>query len=172
MNKSIVVSEGLYAQLETLARPFVDKEPADVIRWLVNEVASKGEHQMMAPLAPPPHPFKPETAVVRVPRQRAVVVGMDGTAIHADTVPDLCAKVMDYLFAHGHGTKILGMSPYKTSTERYLFSKTPKHPNGNDFFSPISCHGLRVETHKSYQTAIKQLATFVAKCGVKLTYLG
>lgn len=92
--------------------------------------------------------------------------------MQVDTVPDLSAKVMDYLFAHGHGSKVLSLCPYKTSTKRYLYSKTPKHPNGNDFVKPISCHGLHVEAHKSYQTAIKQLAVLASKCGVRLTYVG
>ena len=78
-------------------------------------------------------------------------------------------QVMEYLHNHKHWDRVMAL-PYKTSSWRYLFSKTDKHPNGNDFFVPIKCHGLYVETHKNYQTAISQLAKFAAKCGVTLTY--
>ena len=35
MTKTVAIPDDLFAQLASLARPFLDKEPADVIRRLV-----------------------------------------------------------------------------------------------------------------------------------------
>ncbi len=79
---------------------------------------------------------------------------------------------MESLFARGHGSKILDLAPYSTSAKRYLFAKTPVHPNGNDFVVPVKCRSLYIETHKNYDQAIKQFARLSSKCDIKLTYKG
>lgn len=168
MTKTISIADDLYQRLASLARPFLDKEPADVIRRLVDQEA--GENDKGAQHGPVPD--LPSDLVRRAPRERGVVVDLDGTTIRADTVPDLCAQVMEYMFQNGHWDKVMRLAPYKTSAQRYLFSKTPKHPNGNKFFVSIQCHGLHVETHKNYRTSVTQLARFASKCGVSLTYKG
>ena len=173
MPKVITIPDELFGRLEALARPFIDKEPADVIRWLVEaESKSKSSQKATAPYTQVQPRIERVTIGARAPRERGVTIAMDGSPIHADTVPDLCAKVMNYLFAHKHGAMILSMSPYKTSQDRYLFSKATKHPSGKGFVTPIECHGVYVEAHKSYKTAIEQLARFASKCGVALTYKG
>ncbi len=169
MSQTIVVPDELYARLAALARPFQDKEPADVVRWLVE--SKEGG----APRAGAGQALTPQTLGVlegRAPRERGAVVDLDGVVIKALTVPDLCAQVMDFLHAKGHGKKLLELAPYATSSKRYLYAKSPVHPNGNEFFSSIKSHGLFVETHKNYKTAIGQLSQLAAKCGVKLSYKG
>ena len=170
MAQTITVPNDLYARLAALARPFQDKEPADVIRWLVES------KERDAPQAlPTTKPLVPSDAGIiedRIPRERGAVLDLDGVAIKAQTVPDLCTQVMDFLHIKGHGKKLMELAPYSTSSQRYLFAKSPVHPNGNDFFSPVKNHGLYVETHKNYKTAIGQLARLASKCGVKLTYRG
>lgn len=69
---------------------------------------------------------------------------LDGTRIQADSVPDLCRKVMEFMHARGHWKRVLELAPYKTSAQRYLFSRTPQHPNGNDFFVEIKCRDVYV----------------------------
>jgi hypothetical protein len=166
MATTIAIPEDLYERLAALARPFHDKEPADVIRRLLD-----GEEMKEGSIASPPRTVT-ERVVERAPRERGATVELDGTLIQADSVPDLCLQVMEYMHSHKHWDKVMGLAPYKTSARRYLFSKTDKHPSGKDFFVPVRCHGLYVETHKNYQTAISQLARFAAKCGVALTYKG
>lgn len=170
MPQTITIPDDLYALLGSLARPFQDKEPADVIRWLVE--SKTGTALPTAALS---------TATVftdhgeiegRAPRERGATIDLGGVAIKAHTVPDLCSQVVESLFARGHGGKILELAPYSTSTKRYLFAKTPVHPNGNDFFVPVKCRGLHIETHKNYKTAIEQLARLSSKCGIRLTYKG
>lgn len=168
MTKTIAVTDDLYQRLASLARPFLDKEPADVIRRLVDKEAGEDERAIPTP-ATTGHSAG---LTHRAPRERGAVVELDGTEIRADSVPDLCSQVMEYMHSHKHWDKVMSLAPYKTSAQRYLFSKTDKHPNGNDFFVPIKCHGLYVETHKNYQTAVSQLARFAAKCGVTLKYKG
>lgn len=170
MAQTIAVPNDLYARLAALARPFQDKEPADVIRWLVE--SKEGDVSRTLPTTLPVAPVDAGIVEGRAPRERGAVVDLDGVSIKAHTVPDLCTKVMDFLHAKGYGKKLLGFAPYSTSSQRYLFAKSPVHPNGNDFFSPVKNHGLYIETHKNYKTAIRQLARLASKCGVKLSYKG
>jgi len=166
MSKTIVVTDQLYERLAALARPFVDKDPADVIGWLI-KIRQESCAQTPSNVAQPAADISD-----RSPRERGAIVDLDGTTVRSDSVPDLCMKVMEYLHAHGHWGKVAGLAPYRTSTQRYFFSKTPKHPNGNDFFVSIKCHEMYVEVHKNYKTSIGQLARLAAKCGVTLTYKG
>lgn len=168
MSKPILLADDLYDRLGSLARPFVDKEPADVIRWLVD----KQLEESTPVLSPRTNAVIGIAVVERVPRERGAIVELDGTTIRADSVPDLCLKVMQYLHGKGHWSKILAMSPYKTSAKRYLFSKVPKHPNGNKFWVKIEYRELFIEGHKNYQAAVVQLAKLASKCGVVLTYKG
>ena len=170
MTRTITIPDDLYAHLGTLARPFQDKEAADVIRWLVESKAGstqQAEKTLATPVLSDPGEIKG-----RAPRERGAIVDLGGVAIKAHTVPDLCAQVMEFLYAKGHGKQLLELAPYSTSAQRYLFAKTPFHPNRNDFVSPIKCHGLYIETHKNYKTSIGQLARLSSKCGIKLTYKG
>jgi predicted CopG family antitoxin len=170
MARTITITDNLYSRLESLARPFVDKEAADVITWLVNKEAEKNVQ---------PRPKSTERSSInaaninaRTPRERGAIISLDGSTIHADSVPDLCSQVMEYLYSKGHWSQVLELSPYKTSSIRFLFSKTPKHPNGNDFFVPVKYRGLYMEAHKNYKTTLEQLSRFLRKCDVTMTYLG
>ena len=170
MPHTITIPDDLYARLGSLARPFQDKEAADVIRWLVEDKTGTALASTVLPT----------TAVItgpgkiegRAPRERGATIDLGGVIIKALTVPDLCSQVMESLFARGHGSKILELAPYSTSSKRYLFAKKPVHPNGNDFVVPVKCHSLYIETHKNYKTAIEQLARLSLKCGIGLTYKG
>jgi hypothetical protein len=167
--KTVSIADDLYELLAFLARPFLDKEPADVIRRLAEQAAAESEGCRIQIVAPD---LARDLVGRRAPRERGAIVDLDGTTIRADTVPDLCAQVMNYMFQEGHGDAVMRLAPYKTSAQRYLFAKTPRHPNGNEFFVPLKCHGLYVETHKNYKTSVTQLARFTSICGVSLTYKG
>ncbi len=169
MTKTITLSDDLYAQLAALARPFEDKEASDVIRRLI--AGEKAAQPVVAPTPALPTASQ-ESVEGRAPRERGAVIDLGGTKIKAHTVPDLCGQVFDYLYAKGHAKALADLTPYSTSAQRYLFAKTPFHPNGNDFVAPIKCHGFYVETHKNYKTSITQLARLSAKLGVTLTYKG
>ena len=169
MPRTITVSDELFARLESLARPFVDREPQDVIHRLVEgECKRTGQREKTDQDRTP----RTGTKVVRAPRERGAVVELNGEKITADTVPDLCTKVMEYIYSKGLWEKLEELAPYKTSSKRFLFSKSPKHPNGNDFFVPIKYRNIYMEAHKNYQTTIKQLSRLLARLGVDLVYRG
>lgn len=170
MPQTITISDDLYALLGSLAQPFKDKEAADVIRRLVEEKIGTNLPATVPPVAAV---FTgPGEIKGRAPRERGANVNLGGIAIKALTVGDLCSQVMETLLSRGHGSKLLELAPYSTSSKRYLFSKTPIHPHGNDFVVPVKCRNLYIETHKNYKTAIEQLARLSSQCGVQLTYKG
>ena len=166
MAKIITISDELYARLESLARPFLDREPQDVILRLV-----EGESTEDAQVKPN-HPPRSASKVTRAPRERGAVVELNGKTIVADTVPDLCTKVMEYVYSKGLWARLEELAPYKTSAKRYLFAKSPKHPKGNDFRVPIKYRNIYMEAHKNYVTTIKHLGRLLARLGVDLVYRG
>ncbi len=169
MTKTITLPDDLYAQLAALARPFQDKEAADVIRRLI--AGSEKVQLLAAPNSDKLNALQ-QSIDGRAPRERGAVIDLDGTKIKAHTVPDLCGQVFDHLHSKGHAKALAELSPYSTSAKRYLYAKTPLHPNGNDFVAPIKNHSFYVETHKNYKTAITQLARLSTKLGVTLAYEG
>lgn len=169
MAKTITLPDDLYAQLAALARPFEDKEAADVIRRLI--AASEKVQHLAAPKSDKLNTLQ-QSVDGRAPRERGAVIDLGGTKIRAHTVPDLCGQVFDYFHSKGHAKALAELSPYSTSAKRYLYAKTPFHPNGNDFVAPIKNHGFYIETHKNYKTAITQLARVSAKLGATLAYEG
>jgi hypothetical protein len=96
MPRTITVPDALYSRLEALARPFVDREPADVIQRLVN---MQGEEDLSDRYASPElSPLMASTLVDgRIPRERGAKVDIDGHVIHADSVRDLYEQVLLYL---------------------------------------------------------------------------
>lgn len=165
MVKTISLSDDVYARLEALARPFEDRDPEDVIRRLLDggstkDAAKSGDRRT-----------KSEPAVVRAPRERGAVVELNGTRISATTVPDLCTKVMEFIYSEGLWDQFESLAPYKTSAKRYLFANSPKHPQGNDFFVPLKYRNMYMETHKNYETTIKQLGRLLSQVGINFEYV-
>ena len=165
MVKTVSLSDEVYARLEALARPFKDREPEDVIRRLldgetIKDVAKPSDIRATS-----------DPAVVRAPRERGTVVELDGDRISATTVPDLCTKVMEFIYSKGLWDKFESLAPYKTSAKRYLFAKSPKHPQGNDFFVPLKYRNIYMEAHKNYETTIKQLGRLLSQLGITFKYV-
>ncbi|MEJ1392970.1 MAG: hypothetical protein RPU64_02040 [Candidatus Sedimenticola sp. (ex Thyasira tokunagai)] len=165
MVKTISLSDEVFARLEALARPFEDREPEDVIRRLLDggsatNVAKPGSRSTTS-----------ESVVVRAPRERGAVVELNGDRISATTVPDLCTKVMEFIYSKGLWSQFESLAPYKTSAKRYLFAKSPKHPQGNDFFVPLKYRNMYMEAHKNYETTIKQLGRLLSQLGITFEYV-
>jgi len=165
MVKTISLSDEVYARLEALARPFEDRDPEDVIRRLLDDGSAKGIAK------PSGRSSTSEPVVVRVPRERGTVVELNGDRISATTVPDLCTKVMEYIYSKGLWSQFENLAPYKTSAKRYLFAKSPKHPQGNDFFVPLKYQNMYLEAHKNYETTIKQLGRLLSQLGITFKYV-
>lgn len=165
MVKTITLSDEVYARLETLAKPFEDREPEDVIRRLLDGGSMKE--------MPEPRGVSTTTGapIVRAPRERGAVVELNGQEISATTVPDLCTKVMEFIYSKGLWDDFENLAPYTTSTKRYLFAKSPKHPQGNDFFVPLQYRNIYMEAHKNYETTIKQLGRLLSQLGITFKYV-
>lgn len=108
----------------------------------------------------------------RAPRERGATVEVDGKRIHAGTVSDLYEQVFRLILANGKSEALKALVPFRTSNQRYLIAREPKHPNGNAFFVDVKVGPYHVEAHKNYEQAIKQLADLMARVGVEFRYIG
>jgi len=165
MVQTITLSDEVFTRLQALARPFEDREPEDVIRRLLDGDTTKSVE------TPRNHSAASDPKVVRYPRERGAVVILNGERISATTVPDLCTKVMEFIYSKGLWGQFESLAPYKTSAKRYLFSKNTKHPQGNDFFVPLKYRNIYMEAHKNYETTIKQLGRLLTQLGVTFEYV-
>lgn len=107
----------------------------------------------------------------RTPRERGATVEVAGKRVHAVTVSDLYEQVFRIILNNGKSEQLSTLAPYRTSNQRYLFAREPKHPTGNDFFVDVRVGPYHVEAHKNYEQAIKQLAELLRKLGIPFEYL-
>jgi hypothetical protein len=171
MAHMISIPDDLFVQLEKIAKPFKDKEPADVIRRLLETVESteaQGGSRGTAPVRPM---SRSHIRANRNPRERGVRVRVDGEDLAADSVRDLFEQVLRRVSRNGKLESVRAILPYKTSSSRYLIAERPVHPGGNAFVVPVGQRGLFMEAHKSYGTALTQLSNFLAKLGMSLEYV-
>jgi len=166
----IEVSDEDYARLAALAQPFVDTKPGDVVHRVLVDREEGFPGRPGLPVGGPSAP--PMPLEVRTPRERGVKVDIGGHVVTADSVRDLYYQALGVLLKNGWAKCIRDRVPHKTSSRRYLVSDRPVHPNGNAFVVPVERDGLFMEAHKSYRTAVSQLAHFLSKCHVTLRYLG
>jgi hypothetical protein len=108
----------------------------------------------------------------RAPRERGATVEVEGKRIHAGTVSDLYEQVFRLILNNGKADALKALVPFRTSNQRYLIAREPKHPNGNSFFVDVKVGPYHVEAHKNYVQAIKQLADVLARLGVDFKYIG
>lgn len=171
MSRTITLPDDVYARLERLAQPFVDKEPADVIRRLLNGADALSRNSKNGPV-PSAEELGAASLEARAPRERGAKVELDGKLLAADSVRDLYEQVLHALAKNGSWHKIKSLVPYRTSSKRYLVAEKPVHPNGNPFVVPVEFRGVYMEAHKDYPTAIRQLQRFLAKGNVMVRYIG
>jgi hypothetical protein len=174
MPRSIEVSDDLYERLQSLAGQLFTVE--EVIERLLKGTPRPSAGARPAPvtqavLASPTNQADLNILRRRTPRQRGATVEIAGQQITANTVPDLYAQVLQLVLSKGLAEKLNSIVPYPTSNERYLISRKPKHPNGNDFFSPVHVNSYYLEAHKNYETALKHLARLLGKLGLDLRYI-
>ena len=154
-------------RLKRCAEPFVDKEPEDAIRRLLDEHDNFSRKH-----APSSDPLLQSTQIPtsRVPRERGTVVQIGGHQIEAVSVRDLYEQALKFLVG-SHRVDLDRLLPFKTSRERYLLADKAIHPSGNPFVVPVEYHGYYMEAHKDYKNAVAHLGSLVGKLGLKLKYL-
>jgi len=119
---TVTISTELLLQLGKLAKPFIEKEPADVIQRLVSEHLRTDLHApARAMVRAQPEPSNIVSVVQRLPRERGAHVVLDGFEIRADSVPDLIKQLAERVSDTGRWPALVALAPYKTSPERFLF---------------------------------------------------
>lgn len=159
--RTINLPDELYERLERLARPFMDKEPADVIQHLLDQLGNEDRREMIAP----------PSVDRRFPRERGIRIAIDGRIIEANSVREMYERSLIHLQSTPAWEVIVRRIPYATSSNRFLIANSSTHPNGKNFVIPVERDGFYMEAHKDYNTAVRQLSAFLAKCGVRLQVL-
>jgi len=173
MAQQITVSEEVFARLSRLARPFVDREPQDVIRRLLEQNEGAGAKPSEKPDSQFARPVLPgdRSPMSRVPRERGAVVKIGYHRIEAVSVRSLYEEALKLLVAD-YGSKLKSVVPLKTSAERYLIAAKPIHPTGKPFVIPVEYRGFCMEAHKDYKNAVAHLRILCDRLGLGLRYLG
>ncbi len=174
MPHKISISDATMARLKACAEPFLDKEPEDVIRRLIDEREDNGgDHQKPTNRR---GDFHKEALMAldtksRVPRERGATVEIGGRQIQAGTVRDLYKQALS-LFVDKHEHQLKSLLPFRTSGQRYLVAREQKHQRGNPFIIPVEYHGYFMEAHKDYKNAIDHLGKLARRLGLSFKYVG
>jgi hypothetical protein len=173
----IQLSEETLNRLKALAEPFVDREPEDVIRRLLD--TRDEATPSLAPFARFGGTRNDTTSTnlmersteSRVPRERGTEVEIGKQRIRAVSVRDLYEQTLKFLIAN-HEAQLVQLLPFETSRVRYLVADKPVHPSGRPFVVPTEYHGYYMEAHKDYKIAIEHLGKLAKRLGVPFRYLG
>jgi hypothetical protein len=176
---AIQLSDETLDRLKALAEPFVDREPEDVIRRLLDshEQKTRSLAQSSSPSPVGSVSDQSDAELVersiqsRVPRERGAEVEIDKHRIEAVSVRDLYEQVLRLLIEN-HKAQLTPLLPFKTSGVRYLVAKKPVHPSGRPFVVPVEYHDYFMEAHKDYKIAIEHLAKLAKKLALPFRYLG
>lgn len=167
MCPNIDVSADVFRRLEALGgRLFT---PSEVIGRLLEQVEGSDAAKVAeVPLKSPLPPTVVQRA--RPPRTRGVELLISGHRISAVTVPDMYLQVLQWLVDGKRIEKVQASIPFRTSKQRFLIAKTPKHPSGNDFVSEVTYKGYYMEAHKNYENALSGLRLFLEPYGYSVGY--
>ena len=180
MSKVIRIMKPTFSRLQKLATPLVDT-PASVIDKLLDFYENHHHEGKSPEVKTEPSCGRPKDKfysfgatsglAYREPRQKGVVIKIDGQRFNAYSLPELYSQVLKYLCDSGAIDKIKDHLPLATSGKRYLIATEPIHPNGREFFSPIEYAGFYMEVHKSYSCGISHLKKLLDLCNLSLTYI-
>ena len=169
MAAMVELSDGLYGKLQALGGQLFTV-PEVIERLAEGHISGPPLKPMPAGLTSPERATDLGALRMRAPRERGATVVIEGQLIHAGTVSDLYEQVFRHLLNNGKADALKQLAPYRTSNQRYLFAREPKHPNGNDFFVDVKVGPYHIEAHKNYEQAIKQLAELLRRIGVAFRY--
>lgn len=172
MAHQISVSDVVFERLKRLAEPFIDREPEDVLRRLLDHYESTLDDPAQSKTAirlPAPH--ENLSPISRAPRERGTIVQIGDKKIEAISLRALYAEALK-LFVERYSSKLKSVVPLKTSSQRYLIALKPIHPSGKSFFKPVDFNGFYMESHKDYRNGIAHLRILCARLGLAFKYLG
>ena len=174
MPTSVELSDALHAKLQALGGQLFTVP--DVIARLAEGVDDPPMGTPRGPARPTPPTGQARSGLgvlgMRAPRERGATVEINGQRIHAGTVSDLYEQAFRLILSHGKAEQLKELAPYRTSNQRYLFAREPKHPSGKDFFVDVKVGPYHIEAHKNYEQAVKQLAELLARLDINFQYLG
>jgi predicted CopG family antitoxin len=170
MARKIAISDDVFARLSKLARPFVDREPEDVIRRLLDQNEARSSNTASSLDEVMSGGIARRSAESRAPRQRGATVQIEDHKIDAISVRTLYEEALKFLVAK-HRSSLRAVIPLRTSRERYLIANKAVHPSGNHFVIPVEHDGFCMEAHKDYKNAIAHLGMLCNKLGLSLRHL-
>lgn len=108
----------------------------------------------------------PKKSGVKVSRGRAkgrLAVKLDGKVIDGTMVADVYEKALNYLVDKRYLHKL--PLPWGTTDQRYIVTNQnpPTHPNGRNFFYPITYKGYTIESHYDRKRALQVLGELCEK---------
>jgi hypothetical protein len=101
-------------------------------------------------------------------KQKGIIVRIGQERIKASSVRDFYQQVLQCLEKSGNLPKLDSLLPYQTSSKRYLMSKNPIHPPGNNFVVPVEHKGYYIEAHKDYKNAFSAVQVLLKLIGVEV----
>lgn len=109
-----------------------------------------------------PLPFAvPHTTAAREP----LTINIGERTVEGQTVSELYSRAIrvlnDY---HENGVDL--HVPHGTSAKRFLIARSPTHPTGEAFTTPIEYNGYYMEANKSREAALKHLSKYLAVIGL------
>lgn len=155
MSPTVEISDSALASLNQLAGPLFTA--SDVIERLVASALTQ---------TPSTTGSTAPATLSRLPRERGISLILGETRIDAVSVPDLYRQFLEWLVETGLNKKLDSALPVRTSNQRHLISKVPKHPGGNHFKVPIEHRGYFMEAHKNYENAVSGLSQLGKLLGV------
>ena len=172
MLRSIAVSDKVHARVRQLAR-FGGFDENEVIRRLLDQLETD------AAALPKTDPSVSQGSMAsggrylpgRAARERGARVRLGSETIQVDSVRDLFETVLRFVSKNGKRDLVKTLLPFKTSSQRFLISEKPIHPNGKPFFVPVQVGGFYMEAHKSYRTAIADLEDFLGHVKIPFQYI-
>ncbi|MDL1969821.1 MAG: hypothetical protein LWW94_02390 [Candidatus Desulfofervidaceae bacterium] len=182
MSRVIRISESIFQRLQKLAVPLVDT-PASVIEKLLDYYDSHQNDAGVLPIKSDSNlDSKSPNLLInsgfandlssRLPRQRGVVVEVEGRTFKAESVADLYSQILKFICDNGYIEKLKSHLPLRTSSKRYLISTKPIHPSGREFWVPVEYKGYYMEAHKDYKNGVNHLREMLERCGLSLKYIG
>ena len=96
-------------------------------------------------------------------QKKEISIKINGDEIKGKTVSELYREALKFMASKK--IDLNNFVPYSTSSNRYLMSKSPFHPEEQEFRVPVEFSGYYMEAHKSRFQATKNLARFFKKNG-------
>jgi hypothetical protein len=172
MAEQIRISSQTLNRLKALAMPYVDREPEDTLKRLLDQAEARDRGETCTPHdSSPLRAIQRQDPIERIPRSRGAVVKIGSQHIQAASVRDLYEQALKYL-VETHAKALSEITPFSTSRQRHLIAKGDRHPTGHKFVVPVTYKGYYMEAHKDYRNGIRHLEQLAKRLKLDFKYDG